>query len=89
MGLTIAGPDTGPIPRQTILVFECDGDHGLLPRPRRLEDQGSYIEQHARMIAAGWSETSLRILCPECNSPSAAARRRGHGITAGKETDDA
>jgi hypothetical protein len=54
-------------PRQTTLLFVCDGDHGLFTKPQRLDIEGSYIEQHARMITAGWSETPERILCPSCS----------------------
>lgn len=67
MGYSFTGPDDGPIPRMVFLRFTCDGDHGSLPAPALVSDGAeSYIEFHHRAIIAGWSETSLRILCPEC-----------------------
>jgi hypothetical protein len=74
MGLKITGPDKGKIPRLISLVLSCDGDHGLLEPPTvRYDDQGDgYIGMHDRAIAAGWSETSERVLCPQC-------RRGGKG----------
>lgn len=68
MGLRITGPDRGPIPRRCRLVLTCDGNHGLMSPPTRTwqSDETGYIGAHSAAIAEGWSETSERVLCPDC-----------------------
>ena len=51
--------------RETVTMFYCDGDHGLFPAPT-IQSSADYKTAHHSFIAAGWSETPERVLCPEC-----------------------
>ena len=58
MGLRITCPDeSAPIPKPTVLVLECDGDHGLFPSQGANFERGGYIEQYAEAMRAGWRES--------------------------------
>lgn len=50
---------------KTLTTFYCDGDHGLFPGPE-ISSSDDYVAAHHSFIAAGWSETPMRVLCPEC-----------------------
>lgn len=43
----------------TVVMFERDGDQAI-------RSTAGYVEAHHAFIAAGWSETPMRVLCPEC-----------------------
>ena len=66
MGLAIVADETMPVPRIITLTLTCDGDHGFLPPPILTFQDADYVRDMSRAIAAGWSETPERILCPDC-----------------------
>ncbi len=50
---------------ETVTEFYCDRSHGLFPIPT-IRSTADYVTAHRSFIAAGWSETPERVLCPEC-----------------------
>jgi len=47
-----------PLPRETVLVLTCDGDHGLFPPDFVvIPHQDGFIAQHANAMRMGWRES--------------------------------